>query len=704
MNSLQLHKTVITFFFKYHVPQNLKNFFELFPHKKVPLLNVHHLLMYHDIQPGIPVTTEFYPRFRLECLFTQSNNPFLLEYISQKEFGTFVTFDIDSTYEDEKFFLICLENTLLIIQKVEDESIKTIFSLIFRFERVTNVAPMSTTAEQFLINNCERFQLPTKKAKAEIKAEVEKFESQMSAHRFRITDQKNADTVFVVFATKVVSAYYIRRHYFPSSTFVNQSFFDFDLCKNNEMVEFNNDDFILLRALSAESNYFENLSLYKPTGNLLTVKVFTRDLNDHSSSLFWNKINYFKELQKDPNATYFQKCYGYIKSSKHTEYPHFIFQFMSNGNLNCRQSLYYQNKFNENTIKTVICLRLIAALSRLHSKGLIHGDLKSESILINHNYECFIGDSSTTPSLQFASPEQFISDETTFQSDLYGFAMIIYQLATGRPPFHDLTTPELLNRVKNWKIPPLSSEIGKIIKIYQMCTKMNPKQRSLSFYVLFVMIKEELFFDKTEYDKLNIDIYKKEIAPEFLQQQNRLDLVDYLKKTSDPQFESYLLSTKGIKLGFETESLPSELFFTGNLYQLGLGVTQNSETAAKLYKIASAFGHLQAKQNLLNNEYENLQLIEETKNKLDFEIETLIDESNEGIIKAQIELGLMYANGDGVAKDFKKAVKFLEKAARKGNVDAIYHLGLIFENNDEFDNLTSHQVEKNEDLKKKKSS
>ena len=45
---------------------------------------------------------------------------------------------------------------------------------------------------------------------------------------------------------------------------------------------------------------------------------------------------------------------------------------------------------------------------------------------------------------------------------------------------------------------------------------------------------------------------------------------------------------------------------------------------------------------------------------------------------AQFNLGLMYANGEGVAKDSAKAVELFQKSADQGNVDAQNNLGVMY--------------------------
>lgn len=55
-------------------------------------------------------------------------------------------------------------------------------------------------------------------------------------------------------------------------------------------------------------------------------------------------------------------------------------------------------------------------------------------------------------------------------------------------------------------------------------------------------------------------------------------------------------------------------------------------------------------------------------------------EAEKGNADAQFNLGVCYANGDGVTRDESKAVDLYIKASAKGHIKAAYKLGVHFEN------------------------
>ena len=54
--------------------------------------------------------------------------------------------------------------------------------------------------------------------------------------------------------------------------------------------------------------------------------------------------------------------------------------------------------------------------------------------------------------------------------------------------------------------------------------------------------------------------------------------------------------------------------------------------------------------------------------------------ADQGHAKAQYNLGVAYANGEGVFQDYKTAVKWYILSAEQGNAKAQYNLGIMYDN------------------------
>ncbi len=118
--------------------------------------------------------------------------------------------------------------------------------------------------------------------------------------------------------------------------------------------------------------------------------------------------------------------------------------------------------------------QVLSALEFAHSKKLIHRDIKPENILITSDGTTKITDfglakaatgppstytSAPVGSLAYISPEQVRASKTIDgRSDLYSLGAVLYELATGRPPFQDVNGYELM-KAHVEQMPPPPSEL-----------------------------------------------------------------------------------------------------------------------------------------------------------------------------------------------------------------------------------------------------
>ena len=56
----------------------------------------------------------------------------------------------------------------------------------------------------------------------------------------------------------------------------------------------------------------------------------------------------------------------------------------------------------------------------------------------------------------------------------------------------------------------------------------------------------------------------------------------------------------------------------------------------------------------------------------------MLQAAEQGNVAAQYNLGVMYANGQGVRQDYAQAVQWYRKVAEQGDAEAQYNLGLMY--------------------------
>lgn len=155
---------------------------------------------------------------------------------------------------------------------------------------------------------------------------------------------------------------------------------------------------------------------------------------------------------------------------------------------------YLSNEDRIYKISGEIC-NVLDALQYLHSRGIVHRDVKPSNIMIENGsvvklmdlgiarlnggnkYSTygFIG----TP--QYAAPEQILrnSEETEInaQTDIYALGVSFYELLTGKNPFKSDIEAEMLTRQVTMKLPYDSKIPRSMYKIILKATEKTPNKR-----------------------------------------------------------------------------------------------------------------------------------------------------------------------------------------------------------------------------------
>ncbi len=100
-------------------------------------------------------------------------------------------------------------------------------------------------------------------------------------------------------------------------------------------------------------------------------------------------------------------------------------------------------------------------------------------------------------------------------------------------------------------------------------------------------------------------------------------------------------------------------------YRDGLGVARLLAEARKYFRKAASYGDFYSKQ-----EYEKLYL-KTPKGKKEAETKAIIQKASEGDWKAQYQLGIKYAQGDGVKKDAQKAIECFKVGVQHGDIASL---------------------------------
>mmetsp|Transcript_2630 Transcript_2630/g.6162 ORF Transcript_2630/g.6162 Transcript_2630/m.6162 type:complete len:829 (+) Transcript_2630:68-2554(+) len=148
-----------------------------------------------------------------------------------------------------------------------------------------------------------------------------------------------------------------------------------------------------------------------------------------------------------------------------------------------------------------ICIDIAGAGSYLHARGIIHGDLTANNVLIKtqvsrKGYVCKIcdfglarvleGDTTDIMTTQLGTvthmpPELFaVGTEVrlTASADIYAAGVLLWQTVMGEPPFQGLSPPQVVVQIVKGKRLRLPAEAPDEIKqVFLMCTAAQPQDR-----------------------------------------------------------------------------------------------------------------------------------------------------------------------------------------------------------------------------------
>ena len=170
--------------------------------------------------------------------------------------------------------------------------------------------------------------------------------------------------------------------------------------------------------------------------------------------------------------------------------------------------------------------QLCQTLRELHDKGIAHRDLKPHNIFIDEHDCAVVGDfgiakvyettvaagNGSTHVIQgtynYMPPEAFDEDafgHVTLKTDVWSFGACLLEMVTGKPPYHHLRPPQIMNHLVNLQRAPEVPDASPFAALLLLCFDFDQSRRPDA---------AELFTRVLELEQELLDARRAEVAAE----------------------------------------------------------------------------------------------------------------------------------------------------------------------------------------------
>uniref|UniRef100_A0A6B2LD35 Protein kinase domain-containing protein n=1 Tax=Arcella intermedia TaxID=1963864 RepID=A0A6B2LD35_9EUKA len=158
-----------------------------------------------------------------------------------------------------------------------------------------------------------------------------------------------------------------------------------------------------------------------------------------------------------------------------------LFSILNNPNIIIEE--FHKRKFTLDTVK---------GMTYLHSKNIIHRDLKTYNLLVDKDWDVKVGDFGLAKVIEddssrmtvcgttaWAAPEVLKEQHYTIKADVYSFGICFWEICTRQEPFKNMKPSQVVLAIVNEKLrPEIPSDIRKeYVSIIEACWDEIPEDR-----------------------------------------------------------------------------------------------------------------------------------------------------------------------------------------------------------------------------------
>lgn len=228
------------------------------------------------------------------------------------------------------------------------------------------------------------------------------------------------------------------------------------------------EDYTIIKKLGEGQYGTVYLVIEKETQKEFAAKVSKVEcINASDQKEFFKELTAFSMIESA--ATLSLKGFN-MTNFKKEHFPTIITPYMSKGSLD---KLLENNSNLPLSNKFIILLGIAEGMKYLHSKSIIHHDLKCANVLLDDDLYPHIGDFGESKiselklsmihmqtfkgSPAYMAPEVIMDEEYNYKADVYSYSIIFYEVFSGKSPYTGYRSIyRLLDDVKNGKRPNLN--------------------------------------------------------------------------------------------------------------------------------------------------------------------------------------------------------------------------------------------------------
>ncbi|OHT02174.1 hypothetical protein TRFO_30839 [Tritrichomonas foetus] len=360
------------------------------------------------------------------------------------------------------------------------------------------------------------------------------------------------------------------------------------------------------------------------------------------------------------------------------------------------------------TAKNIVLFGIAEGMRQLHSKRIMHRNLKPSNIILDNNYYPYIADVGFTREYcrnpSYMAPEMLAGNAYKSKVDIYSYGIIVYQVLSMHPPFDSTKS---FSQIKQMVVDGVRPEIPSSIpesfaNLIKVCWNQDSTSRTTFSKIVNGFIKG--VFVLPDADKAFLLRYQRTVAPQY--EPKEFCMAARIKTESDQgniestyDFAKCLLQGKGliknIHEGRKYLKIAADKGFPQAQYEHArylMRFEKDDDQAIEYMKKAAANNNRYAQKFLSNHSKSPRRVLEQQACEGDpdamYELGEQMEKTSPcesleyfkmsadlGNVKAQLRVALSYHNGlNGAPKDIKEANKYYRMAALQGNAKALCNL------------------------------